>query len=86
MYKACMVLKLRQSFEKSCSVPGTAVIERVDECERKGSSNTTRQDVLAELLILRSVLGGLEHGLNGVLESEVQGLGGEVTDDVGHVT
>ena len=77
---------IRQSFEKSWCVPGTAVVERVDECERKGSSNTTRQDVLAELLILRSVLGSLEQGLNGVLESKVQGLGGEVTDDVGHVT
>ena len=27
-----------------------------------------------------------EHGLVGVAESEVQGLGGEVTDDVGGVT
>lgn len=27
-----------------------------------------------------------EHGLEGVTEGEVQGLGGEVTDDVGSVT
>ena len=66
--------------------PGTAVVKRVDKCERKGSSDSTGQDVLSELLVLRCVLGGFEHGLNGVLESEVQGLCGEVPDDVGHVT
>ena len=66
--------------------PGTAVVERVDKCEREGSCDTTGQDVLGELLILRGVLGGLEHGLDCVLEGEVQGLCGEVTDDVGHVT
>ena len=66
--------------------PSTAVVKRVDKCERKGSSDSTGQDVLSELLVLRGVLGGFEHGLDSVLESEVQGLCGEVPDDVGHVT
>jgi len=41
---------------------------------------------LANILVLRGILGGLEHGLDGVLECEVERLCGEVTEYVGHVT
>jgi len=68
------------------NVPGSAVIQGVDEEERHGAGHTTGHDVLGELLVLRGILGGLEHCLDGVLECEVERLCGEVTEYVGHVT
>lgn len=64
----------------------TGVVEGVDEEEGSGTSGTTRGKVaghpppVAVTLLLES-----EHGLVGVAESEVEGLGGEVTDNVGGV-
>lgn len=64
----------------------TGVVERVDEEEGGGTGSTARGKVaghpppVAVTLLLES-----EHGLVGVAESEVQGLGGEVTDNVGGV-
>ena len=64
----------------------TGVVEGVDEEEGSGTSGTTRGKVaghpppVAVTLLLEG-----EHGLVGVAESEVEGLGREVTDDVGGV-
>lgn len=66
---------------------GTGVIERVDEEERGGSGGTTRGDVTGEPLPVSVLLPlEVEERLEVVLEGEVQGLGGEVTDDVGGVS
>jgi hypothetical protein len=65
----------------------TGVVEGVDEEEGSGTSGTTRGKVaghpppVAVTLLLEG-----EHGLVGVAESEVQGLGREVTDNVGGVS
>jgi hypothetical protein len=65
----------------------TGVVERVDEEERSGTGSTTRGKVaghppgVAVPLLLPA-----EQGLEVVLEGEVEGLGREVTDDVGSVT
>jgi hypothetical protein len=40
---------------------------------------------LGELLLVGGVLADLEHALDLVLEGEVEGLLGEVSDDAGHV-
>jgi len=66
--------------------PGSAVVERVDEHQRQGTSEASGQNVHAELLVLRGILGGLEDGLDGILEGEVEGLRGEVSENVGQVT
>ena len=64
----------------------TGVVEGVDEEEGSGTGGTARGEVtghpppVAVALLLES-----EHGLVGVAESEVEGLGREVTDDVGGV-
>mmetsp|Transcript_6758 Transcript_6758/g.18867 ORF Transcript_6758/g.18867 Transcript_6758/m.18867 type:complete len:312 (+) Transcript_6758:627-1562(+) len=66
---------------------GTGVVEGVDDAEGAGAGETTGGHVDHEELGKLGVLVGLgEHGLDGVLEGEVEGLGGEVTDDVGEVT
>jgi hypothetical protein len=65
---------------------GTGVVERVDEEERRGTGGTTRGNVTEEVRDVTVRLLAAEHGLEPVLESKVQGLGGEVTDDVGGVT
>jgi len=66
---------------------GTGIVKRVNNHERSGTSQTSRghvdQEEGDEVLLLVN-LG--EHGLDGVLEGEVEGLGGEITDDVGQVT
>jgi len=68
------------------SKTSTSEIKRVDESKRKGTSSTTRGDVLGELSSIRIILRGGEHSLDGVLEGEVKSLGGEVTDNVSSVT
>merc|ERR1719187_663966 len=65
--------------------PGPRVVERVDEEEGHGTGASSGGDVGGELLPLGSGLGGGEQGLHGVLEGEVEGLGGEVPQDVGEV-
>ena len=64
----------------------TGVIEGVDESEREGTSETTGSDVSRELGGGGSVLGEGEHALDLSLEGEVQGLGGEVSENVGKVS
>lgn len=65
---------------------GTGVIEGVDEEEGSGTSGTTGGKVTSHPLpVAILVLLEAEHGLELVAESEVEGLGGEVTDDVGGV-
>jgi len=65
----------------------TGVVERVDEAERTGTGQTARSQVHGEKgpeLSLGAVLG--EHGFDGILEGQVESLGGEITDAVGKVT
>ena len=66
--------------------PGTGVVEGVHEGEGEGTSGATRGDVGGELGCVGGVSGGLEGGLHGVLEREVQGLGGEVPQDVSEIS
>jgi len=65
---------------------GTGVVKRVDDAERASTGKTSRghldQEEHAELLL--GVV-AREKLLDGVLEGEVEGLGREVTDDVGKV-
>ena len=66
---------------------GTGVVKGVDEEERSGTSGTTGGQVTGHPPpVTITVLLETEHLLELVAESEVQGLGGEVTDDVGSVT
>jgi hypothetical protein len=66
---------------------GTSVIERVNDHERTGTGKTTGGHVDGEEFSELGILVGLgEHCFDGILEGEVESLGGEVTDDVGHVT
>merc|ERR1719193_1387918 len=67
----------------SC-LPGQ--VKGVHEEQGQGSSSTTGGDVGGELDSRRSVLGGGEEGLNGVLEGKVQSLGGEVPQHVDKVS
>lgn len=69
------------------SKTSTGIIERVNDHKGSSSGKTSRSHVDGEELQELSVLVGLgEHGLDGVLEGEVEGLGGEITDDVGQVS
>ena len=68
------------------SLPRPGVIQRVDEEERHGSCSTTAGNVGGELEAGRSVLRGLEGGLDSVLEGEVERLGREVPEHVGEVS
>ena len=68
-----------------CVLP--SVIEGVDEEKRSSSSHTTRCKIAHHpLRVTISVLLEREHGLVGVAESEIEGLGGEVSNDVGSVS
>ena len=66
--------------------PGPGVVQRVDEQQGAGTSHSSAQDVHGELLGLAGVLRGGEGDLDGVLEGEVERLGGEVPEDVGQVS
>jgi hypothetical protein len=69
------------------SKTGTGVIKRVDNQKGSGSGKTSRGHVDQEELSEFGVLVGRgESGLDGILEGEVEGLGGEITDDVCHVS
>jgi len=69
------------------SESGSTEIERVDDGEGSGTSSTTGGHVTEEehaglgLGVVRA-----EIGLVGILTGEVEGLGREITDDVGQVT
>lgn len=67
-------------------LPGTGVIEGVYDCEGQGTGESTASDVGSKLADVRGVLGGLEQGFDGILEGEVQSLGGEITEDVSQVS
>merc|ERR1719461_28979 len=66
--------------------PGPGVVKRVDKQQGAGSSHSSAQDVHGELLGLAGVLWGGESYLDGILEGEVQSLGGEVSKHVGQVS
>jgi len=68
------------------SQSGSGVVQRVDESQRGGTSQTTGSQVTGEPLPVGLVLLETEHLLELVLESKVQSLGWEVSDDVGGVT
>lgn len=66
---------------------GTGVVQGVDEQHGSGTSGTTGSQVTGHPHgVAITVLLEAEHLLELVAESEVQGLGREVTDDVGGVT
>merc|ERR1719354_816871 len=64
----------------------SGVVKGVDEEERHGTSSPTGGDVGTEFGAVAGGLGDSEGGLNGVLESEVQGLGGEVPEHISQVS
>jgi hypothetical protein len=65
----------------------TGVVKGVDEKHRSGTSSTTGGQVTSHPpAVAITVLLETEHGLELIAESEVQGLGREVTDNVGGVT
>jgi len=62
-------------------------IEGIDEHQRSGTSSTTGGEVTHEELPEISLgVEGTEDGLIGVLEGEVKGLSGEISDDVSEIT
>lgn len=67
--------------------PRSGKVQRVDKAERCGSSCAARSQVTSKVAPeLRSLIHATEEYLLVlVFEGEVQGLGGEVTDDVGQV-
>jgi len=66
--------------------PGSGVVQRVDEHQRESPSESSAGDVGAELQRLGSVLRGLEDGFDLIFEGKVQGLGGEVPQNVSKVS
>ena len=66
--------------------PGPGVVKGVDEEKRHSASSTTRGNVSTKLGALARSLGDSEGGLDGVLEGKVEGLGGEVTKDIGKIS
>jgi len=68
------------------SETSSSVVERVDETQRHGSSNSTRQDVRAKLNRVASILGDSEGLFDLSFEGKVKGLGGEVPQAVSQVT
>lgn len=66
---------------------GTGVIEGVDEQERSGTGSSTGGKITSHPLgVAVTLLLVAEHQLELVTEGKVEGLGREVTDDVGGVT
>ena len=65
---------------------GTGKVERVDKAERHGAGDTARGNVAGEPLpVAVALLLKAKEGLDLVLEGKVEGLRGEVADDVGDV-
>jgi len=67
------------------SQPSPSKVQRVDEEQRHGPSDTTGSDVASQFSGVTGVLGHGDHSLDLVFEGKVQGLGGEVPQDVGQV-
>ena len=67
-------------------LPCSAVIKGVDKCQWHGASTSSRQNVLSKLFILGCIFCGFKHGFYGILESEIQGLCWEISNNVSHVT
>ncbi|GIX63585.1 ADP,ATP carrier protein [Babesia caballi] len=66
--------------------PRARKVERVDDQQGAGAGEATRGHVRREELPeLSFLVVAREEGLEVVLEREIEGLGGEVTDHVGHV-
>jgi len=65
---------------------GSGVVERVDDGEGHGTSETTGCDVGGELGNVAGILADREEGLDLSLEGEVQSLGREVSEDVSKVS
>lgn len=65
---------------------GTSIVEGVDEEEGRSTGSTTRCNVTGEPLPVTVLLPEAEEGLEVILEGKVEGLGWEVTNDVGGVT
>lgn len=82
------VLTVSVSFADISAQAGTSVIQWVDEAERGGSSGTTGSQVSDEVAPeLRLLVNAAQEDLFvDVLEGEVEGLGREVSDDVGQIT
>jgi hypothetical protein len=69
------------------SESGTGEVERVDHTEGSGTSGTTGGAVTNEELYLLGLgIEGAEDLLVDILEGEVKGLSGEISDDVGSVS
>merc|ERR1719427_1803506 len=66
--------------------PGPGVVQGVDEHQGECPSKPSTGDVGAKLHPLRGVLGGLEENLDLILEGEVEGLGGEVSEHVSQIS
>jgi len=66
---------------------GTGIVKGIDEKEGSGTSSTTGGKVTRHPLgVAILILLVAEHLLELITEGKVQGLGGEVTDDIGRVT
>jgi len=66
---------------------GTGVIQWVDDAKGSGSSQTSRghvdQKEFSKFFIL---IGFREHSLDGILEGKVEGLGREISNDIGSIS
>ena len=66
--------------------PGPGIVQRVDEHQRQGPGKPSAGNVGGELHCLGSILGGLEDGLDLILEGKVECLGWEVSQDISQVS
>jgi len=65
----------------------SSIVKRIDEGKRTSTSSTTRCQVSCEPFpVAISLLVITEHSLELIFEGKVQGLSGEVSDDVGQVS
>jgi len=68
------------------SKSSTSVIQRVDDGQGHGTSETTGSDVSGEFDGVRGIFAGGEKSFDLSFEGEVQGLGWEISDNIGQVT
>ena len=66
--------------------PGSGVVQGVDEHQGESPGKPSTGDVGAEFQPLRGVLCCLKGGLDLVFEGKVEGLGGEVPQNIGKVS
>ena len=95
MFGGCTIDKLTLTKSRECKVhnvtrkhssPCSGIIKRVDKKKRHRASCSTTGNVGGELEGLRSVLGGREGGLDGVLEGKVERLRREVPENISQVS